>query len=118
MKATEVRVDSEFEADGLFGVTLWVDCTPPGYVSICRDELEKPDSIYVEAQDQKYGFATDQILLQWRNSTLVIQHPEGAPWRFHWSVDDVVEIDIPESDVQEVKRVLIRIAELGRKFEM
>ena len=118
MKAVEVRVDAEFEDDGLFGVTLWVDSTPPGYLSICRDELENPDAIYFEAEDQKYGFETELIDLLWRNSVLIIGRPKQAKWQFHWTSADSVEIEIPESDAQQVKRVVERIAELGRKFEI
>jgi hypothetical protein len=116
MKAEKVQVDVDFEDDGLFGITVWVDQTPPHYVSVSRDAAEDPDLIYFEAEDQIHGFKTDALKVELiGNDFFVALNPE-CPLKFHWTADRSISIRINEEDLAEVRRVLGEIMKLGSSF--
>lgn len=109
VKATRVQRDTEFEDDGLFALTLWVEQSPPHYISVSRDEADDPDLIYFEAEDQAYGFKTKSLNYRVEEGLLKLWLPASAPESFHWTADRLVAIEIPRSHLDEVTEVLPHI---------
>ena len=57
MLAKNIQLDDEFEDEGLYTLTFWLENDPPRYLCLARDD-DEPDHIYIEMLDQKYGFET------------------------------------------------------------
>ncbi|MXN79374.1 hypothetical protein GR157_32195 [Burkholderia sp. 4701] len=109
MKAVRVVVDKDFEDDGLYCVTLWVDSDPPRYVSVSRDDLEEPDVIYVEAQDQIYGKKTTDLTYSVRGNVLNFSFDQDSEGCFHWDNGKEVSIEIDPQDLIKMQATLVKI---------
>ncbi len=70
MKIIKIQYDDEFEDEGLYTITFWVDKEPPRYISLARDEEESPSIIYVELFDQKYGYETKNVTYKFKENLL------------------------------------------------
>ncbi|ELY2739324.1 hypothetical protein NNQ28_16970 [Cronobacter dublinensis] len=109
MKALKVLVDKDFEDDGLYAVTLWVDLEPPRYISISRDVFEEPDVIYIEAQDQIYGKKTINLRYSISDLVLRLYFTQDADERFHWNNRQDVSISIDKENWDEMLPTLNNI---------
>lgn len=109
MKATKIIVEKNFEDDGLYGVTLWVDREPPRYLSISRDEVEEPDVIYFEAQDQICGMKTAALEYSLVENKLILKFPASSAEKFHWDGSEEVSIGIGRDDYLAVRETLVNI---------
>lgn len=112
MEALNVLVDKDFEDDGLYAVTLWVNLDPPRYISISRDEFEDPDIIYIEAQDQIYGKKTTNLKYLLSGSILKLYFIPESTEVFHWNHSQEVSININESTKYEIHSTLKKIFDI------
>ncbi|MBB5018569.1 hypothetical protein HNQ59_001858 [Chitinivorax tropicus] len=109
MKTTHVKADKEFEDDGLYCITIWVEEFPPRYISISYDEIEEPESIYIEAEDQKYGFKVPSIDLTLNDSSLKIGLGNDTAYHFHWTNQRCITITLTAEEIEEIKPTLHHI---------
>ncbi|KNC90721.1 hypothetical protein GM31_03385 [Trabulsiella odontotermitis] len=116
MTTLKVQVDKDIEDDGLYIVTLWVDLTPPRYISVSRDAYEEPDVIYIEAQDQIYGKKTTNLRYSISDSILRLYFLPGSEVFFHWNNSSEVLIKINERDWEVMQESFKNIFSLGGRF--
>jgi hypothetical protein len=109
MKALKVLIDKDFEDDGLYAVTLWVDSEPPRYISISRDAFEEPKFVYVEAQDQIYGKKTKNLKYSLYDSALDLYFLPDSEDCFHWNNSRKVSIEIDKGDRDAMQSTLKNI---------
>ncbi|WGS45409.1 hypothetical protein LFL97_21955 [Burkholderia sp. JSH-S8] len=109
MKAVRVVMDKDFEDDGLYCVTLWVDFDPPRYVSVSRDGLEEPDVIYVEAQDQIYGKKTTDLTYSVSGNILTLSFDQDYEECFHWNDGKEFSIEVDPPDLIKMQGTLVKI---------
>ena len=110
MKVARAKIDEEFEDDGLFSVTFWMDHGQvPSYVSIARDEMEDPDSVYFEAEDQIHGFKTKGLSYSITGNEVTLDL-SGDPTRaFFWDNSKLIRLDISNNDLASVSESLKKI---------
>lgn len=116
MKTLKVQVDKDVEDDGLYVVTLWVDLTPPRYISISRDAYEEPGVMYIEAQDQIYGKKTTNLRYSISDSILRLYFLSGSGEVFHWNNSLEVLIKINDGDWEVMQESFENIFSLGDLF--
>lgn len=109
MKLYKIQIDEDFEDDGLFSITFWVENDPPRYIALSRDELESPNSIYIEYIDQIYGFETRDIEYSFENGRLTLKLLVNS---FRWNHSSDLEIYIPEEEIDSVTFIMKKIFDL------
>ncbi|MBO2009985.1 hypothetical protein [Hymenobacter negativus] len=119
MQVDRTQIDTESEDDGLFSVTFWFDkSTVPGFVTIARDELEEPDVIYFEAEDQMHVFKTDKLAYLISGNSITFDLFNDLSNAFFWTTLRTFSLDVASEDLADVTQCLERIFELGRKLDM
>jgi len=110
LQSLRADVDNQQSDDGYFSLGLLIEQERPGLpynIGLCRDEIEDPGCLYIEADDQIHGFTTTQarcafdwnvLVIEW--NVLVIELLDDHV--FHWSGSKVVRISVPDEQVQEV----------------
>lgn len=110
MKPTKIQFDTDFEEDGLFSITFWFDKYKiPSYLSIAKDEMEDPDFVYIEAEDQKFGFKSADLTYSINAYGIKLTFAKESNSYFYWDKSKEIEIEINENDLENVKRYLGRI---------
>ena len=79
-------------------------------IALCRDELECPNSIYIEYTDQIYGFETRDIEYSFENGRLTLKLLVNS---FRWNNSSDVEIYIPETEIDSVTFIMKKIFDLN-----
>lgn len=110
MKLYKIQIDEDFEDDGLYSITFWFEDDPPRYITLCRDELACPSSIYIEYTDQIYGFETRDIEYSFENGRLALKLLVNS---FRWNNSSDVEIYIPETEIDSVTSIMKKIFDLN-----
>lgn len=114
LKASEIYLDNEESDDGYYSAGFLIDkkeAGAPNNVGFCRDEVEDPGWIYVEADDQIYGFKTKRIKFSFEDSVLIVELLDGN--KFYWNNGKILKILIPDSRIKEVADCLSCIFELN-----
>lgn len=106
MKALKILVDKDYEDDGLYAITIWVDFEPLRYISISRDVFEEPDVIYIEAQDQIFGRKTTSLNYSISDFELKLYFSPSSDEIFHWSKSREVSIEINKDDRDIIQQTL------------
>ena len=109
MKLHKIQIDEDFEDDGLCSITFWFEDDPPRYITLCRDELACPSSIYIEYTDQIYGFKTRDIEYSFENGRLTLKLLVNS---FRWNNSSDIEIYIPEAEIDSVTFIMKKIFDL------
>jgi hypothetical protein len=109
MNATRFLRDVGHEDDGLFCATIWVDETPPRYISISLDEAERPGELYFEAEDQVYGKYTKSLTCTFSGSTLILATTLVIGNFFHWTTDRKIQIEMKSIDLADARQILQKI---------
>lgn len=109
LNAIKLLRDIEYEDDGLFCVTIWVNETPPRYISISLDEIERPGELYFEAEDQKYGVYTRSLVCNFCGSSLTLISTSEVANLFHWTTDREIRIGMKSIDLQDAKQIIDKI---------
>jgi hypothetical protein len=77
-KATAVDFEQAMEDDGVLALTFWFAGDGRPYLSMCCSE-EGPGSVYIESEDQIYGFETTQLAFSFESgSVLVLRLMDGT----------------------------------------
>jgi len=112
MKPSRIQIDREFEDDGLYGVTFWFgEGNNPSYLSLARDQLEDPDHIYIEAEDQRYGFRVRSLAWSRRDNTIALQLDPATHHRFHWNGTSTCDITVAVAEITGVESTLAHICD-------
>ena len=82
----------------------------PRYITLCRDELACPSSIYIEYTDQIYGFETRDIEYSFENGRLTLKLLVNS---FRWNNSSDVEIYIPKAEIDSVTSIMEKIFDLN-----
>lgn len=106
MKALKILVDKDYEDDGLYAVTIWVDLESLRYISVSRDAFEEPDVIYIEAQDQIFGKKTTNLNYYISDFELKLYFSPDSDEVFHWSGGQEVSIKINKEDRDIMQQTL------------
>ncbi|EPK7286484.1 hypothetical protein [Citrobacter farmeri] len=109
MEALNVLVDKDFEDDGLYAVTLWVDLEPPRYISVSRDVFEESEVIYIEVQDQIYGRKTTNLNYSISEFILRLYFSPDSKETFHWNDSQEVSIKINKNEMDVMHPTLKKI---------
>lgn len=103
LQSLRADVDNQQSDYGYFSLGLLIEQERPGLpynIGLCRDEIEAPGCLYIEADDQIHGFTTTQARYAFDGNVLVIELLDDHV--FHWSGSKAVRISVPEEQVQEV----------------
>jgi hypothetical protein len=109
MNAIRFLRDIEYEDEGLFCATIWVDETRPRYISISLDEAERPGELYFEAEDQVYGKYTRSLACTFSGSTLILASTLEVGNIFHWTPDTEIKIEMKSIDLDDARQILKKI---------
>lgn len=109
MKLHKIQIDEDFDDDGLCSITFWFE-DAPRYITLCRDELACPSSIYIEYTDQIYGFETRDIEYSFENGRLTLKLLVNS---FRWNNSSDVGIYIPEAEIDSVTSIMEKIFDLN-----
>ena len=109
----EVAIDNEDSDDGFFSVGFILNYDVeqvPHNIGLCRDVYENPDSIYVEPDDQIYGFRTRNATFTVDDLILTISlHDEN---KFYWDGSKSVKIKLDPKKKADAVACLRRIFDL------
>lgn len=101
-------IDNEDSDDGYFSLGFvfnYDDKTIPHNIGLCRDKLEGgPDYIYIEADDQIYGFRTKKAKYSIGNNILTLTLLDENV--FYWDKSKTVNIKIDEHEIDEIEECL------------
>ena len=101
LAAKEVFVDNQNSDDGFFSIGFIFGVGGIPYnLGFCLDTLESPSNIYVEPDDQKYGFSVKE--LSFTKNEDIICFKLGTGGVFYWDKSNEICIKIPESDIDSV----------------
>lgn len=113
---TSIQIDKEFQDDGLFAITFYFEKDRiPYYITVCRDEYEEPDAVYVEAEDQIHSFKSSTIRYALCDAILTFDLSEDKENAFFWTRSKIVDIVLCQNDIHDVKICLERLFETGRQ---
>ncbi|EAZ0459790.1 hypothetical protein QWQ33_003962 [Salmonella enterica] len=101
-------IDNEDSDDGYFSLGFvfnYDDDIIPHNIGLCRDELEgEPDSIYIEADDQIYGFRTKKAKYSISDNLLTLTLLDENV--FYWDKSKIINIKIDKNEVDEIEECL------------
>lgn len=102
-KPIQIEIDNEESDDGFFSLgfvfNFDIDVVPHN-IGMCRDFIENPDSLYIEADDQIYGFNTKNIKYHIEDFILkVILEDEN---KFYWDGSKSILIELNKDKIAEV----------------
>lgn len=103
LKSLRADVDNQESDDGYFSLGFLIEQERAGLpynIGLCRDEIEDPGCLYIEAEDQIHGFTTKRARYAIHENVLAIELLDDHV--FHWSGSKVVRIIVPEGQAQEV----------------
>lgn len=92
--ATVVDFEEALEDDGVLGLTFWFEGVNRPYLSICCD-AESPECVYIESEDQKYGFETTSLTSHFIAAQIIVFELANGE-TFPASKINRVEIRIPK----------------------
>lgn len=109
------QFDTQEEDDGFYGVTYYfpdeyIEQNLPHYIAICRDEMEDPESLYIECDNQKNGFTTNQIAYSFHGNVLTLTLGEDSNYFFPWRKEKEFSIAfLLPAELEESKRIIPHI---------
>ena len=107
LKSSEIFLDNQESDDGYYSAGFLIDrkeAGEPNNNGFCRDDLEDPGWIYVEADDQIYGYKTKSIKFNFEGSVLSVDLIDNN--KFHWNGGKSFKILIPEDKIRDVEECL------------
>lgn len=106
----EVEVDNEDSDDGFFSIGFifnYDENTKPHNVGLCRDAIEDPTKIYIEADDQIYGFYTKNAQFFLDGSILNLKLLDQNI--FYWDKSQTFFVELPIEKIEAIKQCLSSI---------
>jgi len=104
----EADIDNEDSDDGYFSLGFifnYDNNIIPHYMGLCRDELEgEPNTIYIETDDQIYGFKTKKAEYSINNGILTITLLDEN--FFYWDKSKVINIKIDQNEIDVIEKCL------------
>lgn len=116
-KPIAVAIDNEESDDGFFSVGFIFNYDPatiPHNIALCRDTIEDPTTIYIEPDDQIYGFSTRSARFSLNNSILTLEILDKNT--FYWNGSKVVNIEISSDQRDIINQCLARIFSIKDDF--
>ncbi|NIE78606.1 hypothetical protein F3J45_29730 [Pantoea sp. Ap-967] len=106
-----IDIDNENSDDGYFSLGFVFDHDDkitPHNIGLCRNEQEgEANSIYIEADDQIYGFTTNKAGYSINNNILTLTLLDSN--FFYWDKSKTISIKINEEEIDEIEKCLISI---------
>ncbi len=102
-KPIQIDIDNEESDDRFFslGFTFNFDSnTIPHNIGVCRDFIENPSFIYIEADDQIHGFNTKTASYNIENFILTLTLLDKN--KFYWDSSKSVSIELDESNIKDI----------------
>ena len=112
-KPAAIHIDNDDEEDGFYSIGFFFNPesdNAPKHLGLCRDIEENPDEVYIEADDQIYGFHTQSASFEMHGTVLTISLADDN--RFYWSDLATVDIDIPQEDINSILSCLRSIFDI------
>lgn len=106
-KPIEVYIDNEDFDDGFYNLGFVMNREVgvlPHHVGLCRDFIEEPDYVYIEADDQIYGFLTNQISYEIKGTLLTITLLDEHV--FYWNKEKTFTVEFDIINSKEIKHCL------------
>lgn len=102
-KPIQIEIDNEESDDGFLSLGFIFNYDThvvPHYISICRDFIENPDFLYLETDDQIYGFYTKNIKYHIEGFILKVTLEDKN--KFYWSDSKSILIELNKNKITEV----------------
>lgn len=112
-KPIQIEIDNEESDDGFYSIGFIFNFDPnivPHNIGLCRDAMENPENIYVEADDQIHGFYTQSTSYDIQGTQLTILLNDDKD--FYWNHSKSIVIEIPMEQVEEVENCLMAILDI------
>ncbi len=107
LKSSEIYIDNQESDDGYYSIGFLIDrkeAGEPNNIGFCRDDLEDPGWIYVEADDQIHGFKTKSITFSFEGLILSVELLDDN--KFYWNGEKSFKISILEDKLRDVEEFL------------
>lgn len=102
-KPIQIDIDNEVSDDGFFslGFTFNFDNSiVPHNIGICRDVIENPGFLYIEPDDQVYGFNTKEARCSIDGCVLTLTLLDNN--KFYWNGSKSISIELDENNIDDV----------------
>ncbi|MBF7091910.1 hypothetical protein IUY40_10200 [Flavobacterium sp. ALJ2] len=102
-KPIQIDIDNEESDDRFFslGFTFNFDSNIiPHNIGFCRDFIENPNFIYIEADDQIHGFNTKAVSYNIEKFILTLTLLDKN--KFYWDGSKSISIELDESNIGDV----------------
>ncbi|MFT0212932.1 hypothetical protein VQ643_10010 [Pseudomonas sp. F1_0610] len=108
LQPIDIHLDAEDSDDDFFNLGFEFDRAlgvKPDYLCLCRDFYEAPEFLYIEAEDQIFGFYTQKASFTIERCILTIRlHDQQV---FHWNQAQQVQIALDPKQLEQVRDCLV-----------